>query len=417
MLPDCYSIKLDHDRRRTARFHRVGVRNVTLISVDCRAERGGKAIREQLDRILKSDQFVQSRRRQRFLEYIVHETLAGRGERLKGYSVALEVFDRPETFDPVADPIVRIEAGRLREKLCRYYDTDGMSDPIRIDLPRGTYKPRISFRHEGDVVARRIITTPSEFVSLGQGGTRETEAQDALLTGLERFWRYTRGSCAEAQLYFAQAVEIDPQYAAAHAWLARTYVWQSCMNWGPAPSSTTVAALDHARQAIEIDPRSLLGHSILGKVRLYLKDGQGAVAQAERACALDPNSAEANMFLSFILAAAGRGADALRIIKKAVLLHPHPSSYYLETLGLSHLALGDYDRAIAAFLRGIEINPSYMPCHYELAVAYGVRGRTEEARTEAAIVKDDWPSVSADFILDPSLAAIYRRGKQVAGLA
>ena len=117
---------------------------MTLISVDCRAERGGKAIREQLDRILKSDQFVQSRRRQRFLEYIVHETLAGRGERLKGYSIALEVFDRPETFDPIADPIVRIEAGRLREKLCQYYDTEGMSDPIRIDLPRGTYMPRIA---------------------------------------------------------------------------------------------------------------------------------------------------------------------------------------------------------------------------------------------------------------------------------
>ena len=123
------------------------------------------------------------------------------------------------------------------------------------------------------------------------------------------------------------------------------------------------------------------------------------------------------MFLSFVLAAVGRGADALRNIKTAMLLQPHPSSYYFETLGLSHFALGDYDRAIAAFLRGIDINPSYMPCHYELAIAYGVCGRTEEAQAEAAIVKADWPSVSADFILNPPLAATYRRGKQVAGLA
>ena len=65
-------------------------------------------------------------------------------ERLKGYSVALEVFGRPETFEPVADPIVRVEVGRLREKLCSYYDTDGMNDPIRIELPRGSYKPRIT---------------------------------------------------------------------------------------------------------------------------------------------------------------------------------------------------------------------------------------------------------------------------------
>ena len=53
-----------------------------------------------MDRILHSGPFQQSHRRQRFLEYLVNETLAGRGERLKGYNIALEVFGRPETFDP-----------------------------------------------------------------------------------------------------------------------------------------------------------------------------------------------------------------------------------------------------------------------------------------------------------------------------
>jgi len=57
-----------------------------------------------------------------------------------------------------------------------------------------------------------------------------------------------------------------------------------------------------------------------------------------------------------------------------------------------------------------------MPCNYESAIAYGVCGRTEEAQAEAAIVKAHWPSVSTGFILDRSLAAIYSRGKHVAGL-
>ena len=74
-----------------------------------------KAIREQLDRILNSRPFHQAPRRQRFLEYIVNEALAGRGERLKGYNVAQAVFDRAETFDPNIDPIVRLEAARLRD--------------------------------------------------------------------------------------------------------------------------------------------------------------------------------------------------------------------------------------------------------------------------------------------------------------
>ena len=104
-----------------------------------------RAIREQLVRILNSDPFHQAQRRQRFLEYIVNEALAGRGERLKGYNIAQAVFDRAETFDPNIDPIVRMEAARLRDRLREYYDGDGQSDPIRISLPKGTYTPHIEF--------------------------------------------------------------------------------------------------------------------------------------------------------------------------------------------------------------------------------------------------------------------------------
>ena len=74
--------------------------NVTVVQLKHWSESDQEAIRQQLDRILKSGPFHQSHRRQRFLEYLVNETLAGRSERLKGYNVALEVFDRPETFDP-----------------------------------------------------------------------------------------------------------------------------------------------------------------------------------------------------------------------------------------------------------------------------------------------------------------------------
>ena len=94
------------------------------------------------------------------------------------------------------------------------------------------------------------------------------------------------------------------------------------------------------------------------------------------------------------LTARGRSSDALRLIKTAMLLQLFLSSYFFETLGISYFALGAHDGASAAFLRGIEINPFYMPCHYELAVAYGVRGRTEEALAQSAIVKADCPCVS-----------------------
>jgi hypothetical protein len=85
--------------------------SVTAIPLDSWSESDQEAIRQQLDRILKSGPFHQSHRRQRFLEYLVNETLAGRSERLKGYNVALEVFDRPESFRP-RDRSPRAHRGR-----------------------------------------------------------------------------------------------------------------------------------------------------------------------------------------------------------------------------------------------------------------------------------------------------------------
>ena len=114
-----------------------------------------KAIREQLVRILNSGPFLHSRRRQRFLEYLVNEALAGRGDRLKGYNIGVQVFDRPETFDPIIDPLVRTEAARLRDKLREYYGTEGQSDAIHIDLPKGTYAPLIEFR-EGEQQVKSV---------------------------------------------------------------------------------------------------------------------------------------------------------------------------------------------------------------------------------------------------------------------
>jgi len=148
-----------------ALFQRVWSEVVKVISLNCWSESDQKAISEQLARILKSGPFHQSPRRQRFLEYIVNETLAGRGERLKGYNVALEVFDRPNTFDSNVDPIVRMEAARLRDRLREYYEADGQGDPIRIDLPKGTYTPQIEFRHEDAPRIARQKVPPTQEVS------------------------------------------------------------------------------------------------------------------------------------------------------------------------------------------------------------------------------------------------------------
>jgi len=104
----------------------------------------------ELERILASDAFDASARNRAFLRHVVDETLAGRADRIKGYTVAQEVFHRDADFDPQLDPVVRIEASRLRRSLERYYLTAGKRDALRIELPKGGYVPTFTLRRLDD---------------------------------------------------------------------------------------------------------------------------------------------------------------------------------------------------------------------------------------------------------------------------
>ena len=95
----------------------------------------------QLNRILAGKAFRQADRLKRFLSFIVEETLAGRGERLKEFVVGVEVFGKDNSFDPRNDPIVRVQARRLRSQLSRYYEDEGTDDDLLIELPKGGYAP------------------------------------------------------------------------------------------------------------------------------------------------------------------------------------------------------------------------------------------------------------------------------------
>ncbi len=113
-----------------------------------------EAVLEQLERILASGDFDASPRSRAFVRFIVEEALAGRQEGLTQSAIATRVFGRREDFDPTVDPIVRIQAGRLRRSLERYYLLSGAGDPVRIELQRGSYVPVGRFRAEGEARPR-----------------------------------------------------------------------------------------------------------------------------------------------------------------------------------------------------------------------------------------------------------------------
>jgi serine/threonine-protein kinase len=105
------------------------------------------AVREQLDRVLRSSGFRRADRSSALLRYVVERTIAGQLDGLKEYTLGVEVMGRGATFDQRTDPVVRAEASRLRDRLARYYASDeGNLDEVIIELPKGSYVPRFVAR-------------------------------------------------------------------------------------------------------------------------------------------------------------------------------------------------------------------------------------------------------------------------------
>jgi adenylate cyclase len=155
-----------------------------------------ETIRSQLEKILSSGDFDASDRNRQFLRHIVEETLAGRADRIKAYTIATVVFGRGTGFDPQLDSIVRIEAGRLRRSLERYYLTAGAHDRLHIAIPKGTYVPSFTEADNGPV--RHATETrdgnPAILVGTFEGETEADKPQflmrgfvRELIVGLTRF--------------------------------------------------------------------------------------------------------------------------------------------------------------------------------------------------------------------------------------
>jgi adenylate cyclase len=122
-------------------------------------------IQKQLQRILTSPEFQATDRQRDFLQFVITETIAGRDQEIKGYTVATQVFGRKDDFDQATDPIVSIQANRLRRSLERYYLVAGQQDPVRIDIPKGTYVPTFceQIGIESDTTARSSKSPKSRF--------------------------------------------------------------------------------------------------------------------------------------------------------------------------------------------------------------------------------------------------------------
>jgi hypothetical protein len=115
-----------------------------------------ESVRAQLEKLLASATFSRTERLRRFLRFTVEETIGGKGEELKEYQIGIQVFGRKDSYDTRLDPIVRVEAGRLRSKLKEFYSNEGRNDPVVIEFQPGSYVPVFHPRTAPRSMAQRI---------------------------------------------------------------------------------------------------------------------------------------------------------------------------------------------------------------------------------------------------------------------
>lgn len=274
-----------------------------------------------------------------------------------------------------------------------------------------------------DDVTRRIVgalhvqLTRIENEQFGHDRTASVEAHDALLRGLQQHWQYTPTSNDAARAWFAKALQLDDDYAAAHAWLARALAFQWIMRFSD-EDTVLEDALRHAQRAVELQPRLPYALSVLGWVQLWRGERDASLAASWEAVSLAPHNAEANMMLAMGLSSAGRGEEALFFIGEALRLNPHPSAFYQYALAQCHLALEEYDAAIAALKRGYEVSDTFIPGPITLCLIYAWLGREQEMRVyrekTLALLGGDKRGIHYPW-LEPRLRARHEESLRLAG--
>ena len=243
------------------------------------------------------------------------------------------------------------------------------------------------------VAALAVKLTAGEQARVSTAPTQNLEAYDAFVRGREEYARREQNANEQARALFWQAIELDPSYAEAYAFLGRTYLTEMVNQWSADPEILD-KIFAHGRKAVALDESQPTGHETLAYAFLAQREHDSAIAEARKAIHFDPNFAEAYISLGEILSFSSQPREAVPFIEQAMRLNPRFTPNYLWALGQAHRLLGNYDEAITIFRRVVTRNPDLMVAHLMLAACYAETDRDDEARVAAQEVMRISPNFS-----------------------
>jgi TolB-like protein/Tfp pilus assembly protein PilF len=250
---------------------------------------------------------------------------------------------------------------------------DGRMDKyIWGDFFPGTFSDILALQSKATLAIAQeieVALTPEEKGRITRTETINPDAYEACLKGQFFYWKYTEAGFKSAIDYLEQAIEIDPNYAEAHAWLASAYWVPSA--WGYSrPEESFPKARSAASKAMALDETLAMAHGSVGWIALaYDWQWQKAKESFERACELNPNDPDAYEGLHWYLLVAGRLDEATEMIQTAVKLDPL-SQAYNNRVAWMYFNYGQVERAIEQRKKTLELDPDYVDAFYGLAEDY-----------------------------------------------
>jgi adenylate cyclase len=247
------------------------------------------------------------------------------------------------------------------------------------------------------LTALRVTLTVGEQARVYDKGTQNLDSFLKVLRGLHYFLRFNEDDNVLARQEFQEALPLDPENPVAQAMLGWTHLMDVWYGSSESPQKSLERASELAQKAIALDETQDYAHSLLGHIYLLMRQYDMAVAEGERAIALNPNGADAHAHLAMTLNFVGKPEEAIMLVKKAIRFNPMPPNWYLTQLGHAYCLAGDNEEAIASLQKVLKRNPDDVIAHIMLAARYIMEGREEEARVEAKEV----------FRIDPKFSLEY----------
>ena len=263
-------------------------------------------------------------------------------------------------------------------------------------------EPRDIFAIQDDITikitsALRVELTVGEQARMwDKNATTNLRAWEKFLQGLDYIYRFTKEDNATARRLFEEAITLDPKYGLAYACLGWTHFYDARFGWVEARAESIKMALQYAQKTIELNDTSDLGYLLIGAVYFLQGQYEKAIAEAERAAALNPNGATNYSGLAGFLGCSGKWEESIELAKKSIRLEPFAPPTYYHWLGRAYFMTGQLDESIAAFKKALHVNPNYLPAHAFLAACYSSLDR----HAEAAVAADDVRRINPKFNLE-----------------